>query len=202
MGLQYRFIWLYRLLVPIIHRKTVKNSFKKAVGKNVSVFEVACGFGQMADYLDSTTSYIGIDLNKKFVKYGQNRDRDLRLADIFDSTSYETSDVLTLVDIIHHMPENKLPDLFNIIFRFTKKRVVILEPAFVNLESRYGLFGKIIDWILKKLDSDGFNSIERWYSEAEYSELYNSRFGSKYADDYRLTVKKVWPYNLVIYSRK
>ncbi len=202
MGLQYRFVWIYRLLIPIIHRKAVKNSFKEAVGKNVSVFEVACGFGQTADYLDGTTSYDGVDLNKKFVNYGRKRGKDIRLGDIFESESYVTSDVITLVDVIHHMPEGKLTDLFNNVFKFAKKKVVILEPAFVNLQSKYGIFGKFADWVLKKLDSDGFNTIQRWYSEAEYAELYNSRFGSKYAKDYSLETKKVWPYNLVTYTRK
>ncbi len=202
MGLQYKFIWIYRLLIPLIHRRSVKQSFKKAVGKNVSVFDVACGFGQTAHYLDPSTRYSGIDLNKKFIKYAQKKGKDVRLADIFERTSYKPSDVVTLVDIIHHMPEDKLPLLFDNIFRSAKSKVVILEPAFVNLKDRYGLFGSIIDWLFKKLDSDGFNTIERWYSEAEYNKIFASHFGSKYGKAFDVTIKKVWPYNLVVYTRR
>ena len=202
MGLQYKFIWLYRLLIPIIHRKKVKNSFAKAVGKNVSVFEVACGFGQTADYLDSTATYSGIDLNEKFIKYAKEKGKDVRLGDIFEPRSYQPSDVITLVDIIHHMPGEKLPELFDHIFQFAQKKVVILEPSFVNLESKYGLAGRAVDWIFKKLDSDGFNTIERWYSESEYAEMFESRFGSKLGEKFEVSVEKVWPYNLVTYSRK
>lgn len=202
MGLQYKFIWLYRLLIPLIHRRSVKQDFYKAVGKNVSVFDVACGFGQTSHYLDASTRYSGIDLNKKFVQHAQKRGKDVKLANIFESSSYKHSDVITLVDIIHHMPESKLPALFNNIFRFAGKKVVILEPAFFDLKNRFGLFGGIIDWLFKKLDSDGFNTIERWYSEAEYKKMFDERFGSKHGSAFDVTVKKVWPYNLIVYSRK
>ncbi len=202
MGLQYKFIWVYRLLIPLIHRRSVKQSFSKAVGKHVSVFDVACGFGQTSHYLDVTTRYCGIDLNKKFVEYAQKKGKDVQPANIFERASYKHSDVITLVDIIHHMPEAKLPILFDNIFRFADKKVVILEPAFFDLKSRYGLFGGIIDWFFRKLDSDGFNTIERWYSAAEYKKMFDERFGSKHGDAFDVTVKKVWPYNLIVYTRR
>lgn len=201
MGLQYRVIWIYRILIKLIHNRNVRTKFKAAVGKNVSVFDVACGYGQMADYMDDSVTYKGIDLNSKFIEHAQNHGKDVRLADIFSRKSYENSDVFVLVDLIHHLPEERLPELFRLVFKHTNKRVVILEPSFVDLKSKYGLLGSIIDWVFKKLDSDGLNKIEKWYSEDEYNKLFKSSFNADYKDSFEVSIDKVWPYYVVVYSK-
>ena len=202
MGIQYRYVWIYRLLIPIIHRKSVRSKFEQAVGKNVSVLDVACGFGLMADHLDSSVTYSGIDLNERFIAHAKEHGKNVQLADIFDPDSYAKNDVLVLVDLIHHMPGERLQELFELVFKHAKKKVVILEPSFVNLKSKYGPFGSAVDWAFKKLDSDGVNTIESWYSDAEYRDMFDNRFGSSLGKKFIPTITEVRPYYLVTFERK
>lgn len=201
MMIQYKYPFVYKLFIPITHRKSVLSTFKNEVGKNVDIFDVAAGFGQMSKYIDVTNTYYGIDLNKKYVRYANKRGRCIVLGDIFDKKAYVGKDVFILVDVIHHLPPQKLSQLFDLVFEHAKKRVVILEPAFLNLGSKYGVFGSIMDWMFKKLDNDGVNKIEHWMSEKEYEKLFQKRFGSSRGDEFRVKVLKKYPYFVVTYSK-
>lgn len=202
MRLQYKYPRLYQLLIPIIHRRAVLKEFSKEVGKNGAIFDVAAGFGQMARYIDSSNTYQGIDLNTKYVDFGCRQGRDLKVRDIFDRMAYPNSDVLILVDVIHHLPKERLSELFDLVYAHARRRVVILEPAFLNLGKRYGVFGALIDWVFKKLDDDGINKIEHWMSESEYQELLEKRFGSQRGKPFGLRVKKIYPYFIITFARK
>ncbi|MEX0877655.1 MAG: class I SAM-dependent methyltransferase [Candidatus Spechtbacterales bacterium] len=202
MMLQYKYPWIYKILIPIIHRKSVLKIFSEEVGKNVSVFDVACGFGQMEKYIDSSNVYSGIDLNEEFIIYAQKRGRQVEKGNIFDPGAYKKSDTVVLVDVVHHIPEKKLKELFDLVYSNAKERVVVMEPAFLNLKSRYGVFGGIVDWVFKKLDSDGVNEIERWFNEEEYIALFENRFGSREGNQFKLRLKKIHPYFIATFYKK
>ncbi len=202
MRIQYKYPQLYQFLIPLLHRRAVLKRFSEEVGQDVTVFDVGAGFGQMARYLDSSTSYYGIDLNQKFVEFGRRKQRDLAVKDIFDPAAYRQSDVIIVVDIIHHLPPEKLPELFELIFANATQRVVILEPAFLNLGKKYGVLGSAVDWVFKKLDDDGINTIEHWMSENEYATLFENRFSTTGSKRFGLKVQKIYPYFLVTFERK
>lgn len=201
MRLQYKYPRLYQLLIPLIHRRSVLKEFSKEVGKDSEVLDIAAGFGQMARYIDGSNTYKGVDLNKKYIEFGRNQGRDLRLGNIFHKNSYRRSDTLILVDVIHHMPPERLSELFDLVYAHAKQRVVILEPAFLNLKKKYSVFGAAVDWMFKKLDDDGINKIEHWMSEAEYQRLFENRFGSPEGNDFSLRVKKIYPYFIVTFAK-
>jgi SAM-dependent methyltransferase len=201
-GIQYRHPWIYSLFIPLIHRPSVVAAFRREVGKRNRVFDIAAGFGQMAKYIDPSNTYSGIDLNQTYIDHAKARGLEIRRGSIFDAKQYMPHDVSILVDVVHHMPHNKLPELFDLIFKHAGKRVVILEPSFVNFEKRLGRLGRPIDWMLKKLDSDGVNDIDHWLSEAEYTELFTSKFRSKHGDKFTLKIEQIHPYYLVTYTRK
>lgn len=201
-GIQYRHPSIYKLLVPIIHRKSVIATFKQEVGKNVSVQDIAAGFGCMAQYIDESNTYRGFDLNDRFVEYGQKLGLDIAKASIFDTGAYKMSDVSVLVDVVHHIPQDKLSKLFDLVFKHTTQRVIILEPAFLNLSKRYGKIAAPIDWLMRLLDSDGVNKIDRWLTEKEYMALFESRFGSIHGKGFRPVVKKVYPYYVVTFHKE
>lgn len=201
LGIQYKYPWIYGILIRIIHRGPVLREFKKQVGKKVSVFDIAAGFGNMARCLDSSDTYTGIDLNQTYVAYAQRRGLNVQIGDIFDDKAYKPTDVSILVDVVHHIPEVKLEKLFDNVFKNTRKRVVILEPAFLNLEERHGVAARPLDWVLRKLDGDGVNTIERWLSEEEYTRLFESKFSSKLGRTFAVRVQKIKPYYIVTFMR-
>lgn len=201
-GLQYRFPKIYDLGIRLIHRPKVLNEFKKLVGTNVSVFDVAAGFGRMSRYIDSSNSYQGIDLNPVSLRYAKEQGINIVKGDIFDPKAYIKSDVIILVDVVHHMDPSKLTELFDLVFAHARKKVVIMEPSFVNLQEKYGLVGKLMDWVLMKLDSDGINDISSWFTKEEYLDLMNHKFNSKLGSKFTVSIDHISPYNLVTYTKK
>ena len=84
MRFQYRHPRLYDLLIRLIYPHSLMSAFSVEVGKGQSVFEVAAGYGRIADFIDASNIYYGIDLNKIFVAYGLKKGRHLEGRDIFD----------------------------------------------------------------------------------------------------------------------
>lgn len=201
MRFQYKHPRVYDFLIKFIYSKELMDKFSYEVGKDQSVFDVAAGYGRIAKFIDPSNSYYGIDLNETFIKHGRKFGLDLDVKNIFDQNSYRKSDVFTLVDVVHHFPEEKLKELFNLIFQHSTKRVVIIEPAFTNLAAKYGLFGKLTDWFFRTMDYDGFNRINRWFTDEEYSELFNKKMGSQYGDAFSVKRQKVSNHHLVTFTR-
>ena len=155
----------------------------------------------MSKFIVPSNSYYGIDLNKIFIDHGQKLGLNLEVKNILDEKSYKQSDVFILVDVIHHLSKEKLKELFDLIFKYADKKVVVIEPAFVNLSRKYGVFGQFMDWFFRKMDDDGFNKINRWFTDEEYSELFNKKFGSQYGNDFSIRRQKVSNHHLVTFTR-
>lgn len=198
---QYRHPKIYDAGIRLTQRPKILKEFKRQVGKNNSVFDVAAGYGRMASYVDETNEYQGIDLNDISIIHARKLNLNVKKGNIFDKDSYKKCDVYILVDVVHHIEPDKLVNLFNLVFSSAKSKVVILEPSFVNLEAKYGFIGKYIDKILMKLDNDGINTITKWYTEEEYQELIDSRFSSKFGNDFSVRVQKINPYYIITYEK-
>ena len=201
-GIQYRNPFLYNLLIPIIHKRKLMRELRVAVGKNQSVFEVAAGFGRLKKYIDQSNKYSGIDLNEKFIKYAQERNIAVSFGDIFDPTQYKNTDVTLVVDVIHHLPSARRAEMFDLIFKHTQCKVIVLEPAFLNFESRHGRLFRPLDKIIMKMDSDGVNKINGFLTREEYVKLFEALLGSRYGKNFDLTVKIVKSYYIVVYEKR
>lgn len=201
MRFQYKHPRIYDFLISFIYPKELLDKFSAEVGKNNSVFDIAAGYGRMSNFIDPSNSYYGIDLNKIFIDHGRKSGLNLEVKNIFDETSYKKSDVFILVDVIHHLSRAKLQELFNLIFKYADKKVVVIEPAFVNLSSKYGTSGQIMDWFFRKMDDDGFNKINRWFTDEEYSELFDKKFDSQHGNDFSIRRQKVSNHYLVTFTR-
>ncbi|HSX15861.1 MAG TPA: class I SAM-dependent methyltransferase [Candidatus Saccharimonadales bacterium] len=201
-SVQYRHPWLYRLTIPLIHTRPVLRAFRRAVGKHVSVFDVAAGFGGMAGHIDRTNTYSGIDLNDVYLAHARQQGLDVRRGNIFDAAAYKSADVFILVDVVHHIAESKLPELFDLVFAHAKRRVVVMEPYYMSLCETYGPAARPIEWALRVLDSDGTNTIGRWFTRAEYESMFTAGFSSRHAADFTVSVQKAYPYYIVTYTRK
>lgn len=201
MRIQYRYPKLYDFLISFLYPRDLLDRFQKEVGVNKTVFEIAAGYGRMSRFIHPSNKYYGIDLNKYFVNFGRKQGVNLDIKDIFDRKSYKKSDVYVAVDIVHHLSAAKLRKLFDLVFAHTKKKVIVIEPSFVNLESRQGLFGKCADWIFRSIDYDGFNGIERWLSEEEYMLLFRNRFMSSYGSNFSLRHQLLGNHHVVTFSK-
>ena len=202
MRIQYKSPQLYEFFISFLYSKKLLKQFTKEVDKNRTVFDVAAGYGRMSRFIDSSNSYYGIDLNKKFVEYGKKHGINLEIKNIFDSAAYKKSDVFIVVDIVHHLSTENLKKLFDLIFNHANQKVIVIEPAFVNFSVSYGLLGRLIDWFFGKIDDDGLNKITHWFSGDEYKNLFKSRFGSKYGSNFSVSYNRYGAHYLAVFIRK
>ena len=168
----YRHPLLYDIGIHFLYLNRLK-ILKKIVGHGKVVFEPACGFGRMKQYLYPDCVYSGIDLNEKFVGFGRNKNRDIRVGDIRDEENYTACDIILLCDILHHLKMPEIHHLFQIAGKFAKK-IVIIEPTFVAIAAKKNIFSRLIGKLMTRVDSDGFNEITHWMSRDEYQELFTS----------------------------
>lgn len=200
MRFQYRHPKLYDFLIRFLYTRKLLEKFREEVGREQEVFEVAAGYGRMAGIIDFSNQYYGIDLNEIFVRYGRGKGIHLELKDIFDPAAYRQSDVFVVVDILHHFSPEKLQKLFHLIFLHAKKKVIIMEPSFVNVAEKHGIIGRFLGWIFKIVDDDGFNKIEHWFTHEQYQELFQSRFGSQHGKNFQMKYQKIGGHYLVTFT--
>ncbi|MCH8329572.1 MAG: class I SAM-dependent methyltransferase [Nanoarchaeota archaeon] len=126
----------------------------------------------MHKYLHPSCSYSGIDLNEKFINFGRKRGLDIRLGDALQESNYVKSDIIILCDILHHLTMDEIKRVVSIATKFAKEKVVIMEPAFVGLASGKGFFSRFLAKIFAKIDFDGINNIENWFTKQDYYKLF------------------------------
>jgi len=97
---------------------------------------------------------------------------DIRIGDVLEEKNYIKSDIIILCDILHHLTKDKMHKLVSIAEKFSKEKVIILEPSFVGLASGKGFFSKIMAKIFTKIDSDGINHIDNWFTKQDYQKLF------------------------------
>ncbi|MCH8329382.1 MAG: class I SAM-dependent methyltransferase [Nanoarchaeota archaeon] len=167
----FRNPWLYSLSIRLLHF----NGFKKIrdiIGKEKNVFEPACGFGRLQRYLYDSCSYSGIDLNEIFINFGRKRGLDIRIGDVLEEKNYIKSDIIILSDILHHLTKDNINRVVSIATKFAKEKVVIMEPSFVGLASGKGFFSRLVAKVFAKVDFDGINNIEKWFTKQDYQKLF------------------------------
>ncbi|HCM36930.1 MAG: hypothetical protein A3J30_04295 [Candidatus Wildermuthbacteria bacterium RIFCSPLOWO2_02_FULL_47_9c] len=185
-----------------MYPKQIWEELRLEVGENNTIFDIAAGYGHAANFLHPSNAYYGIDINKHFVSYGCKKGGNLELKNIFDPAAYRPSDIFLAIDIVHHLSAEKSKELFNLVFQHAKKKVIIIDPAFVSIARKCGPLGAFLGWLFRVLDNDGFTTIDRWMSEREYRDLFQSRFGSVYGKDFEVTPQKIIGYHFVVFNRK
>jgi len=165
---------LYRS--PLIYEKLIRvrlgKNFKKRLvliskllrGKRA--IELGCGSGHNSLFLDC--SYTGFDMNKKFVRYGIKKKRNVAIGDVFD-VPLNNYDSIIMIDILHHLPDHK--KLLKKAL-FTQKEVVVCEPFENHFNNRFVniAFKKLSNWT----DSDGINPPVAWYRKNKLKSFFKS----------------------------
>ena len=166
----YKYPLLYDWGIRFIYFDGLK-ILKNMVGPRKSVFEPACGYGRMKNYLYPDCTYSGVDLNEDFIRFGRKKNRDIRVGNALDERWYRESDIVLLGDILHHLKNGEKYHLVSLAVRYAREKVVIIEPLFVDIASRNNGFSRVIGKLMARMDADGFNEIDRWLSKEQYMGL-------------------------------
>ena len=150
---------LYQLFLLLLHRKNLAKRYtylSREIRCNKVVFELGCGIGVLAKYLDKSCEYIGWDLNAAFIKYLRKIGLNAELKDIFNFKEYPKNDVTVIVDVLHHItPKEKI--LIKNALKSTKKLIVVepSSPYKVSIDATFFYFYYFYDLFLG--DNDGIN---------------------------------------------
>lgn len=127
----YKNSWFYTNLLKLVHGKNFVRRYKymaRKVGKNVSVLEPGSGPGIIPSFLDKTCTYWGFDQNAEFVKEAKKRGMNIGLGNVLDKKHYKKSDVVVLVDVLHHLKPKNQQILLKNTLSSDPKIIIICEP--------------------------------------------------------------------------
>ena len=91
---------------------------------------------------------------------------------MLEETNYIKSDIIILCDILHHLTKDKIQEVVSIATKFAKEKIVIMEPTFVGLASGKGFFSRLAAKVFARVDFDGINNIEHWFTRQDYQKLF------------------------------
>ena len=176
---------LYQLFLLLLHRKNLVKRYtylSREIGRNKVVFELGCGIGILAKYLDKSCEYMGWDLNATFIKYLRKMGLNAELKDIFNFKEYPENDITVIIDVLHHVAPKERILIQNALK--TTKKLIVVEPSSpykfgrVQHISRFYYF---YDLFLG--DNDGINPLHRrisWnFSEKDLKNYFISLGASK-----------------------
>jgi SAM-dependent methyltransferase len=158
---------LYNLLLSFVHKSDLDKRYRivsRLIGRNKRVFEPGCGTCLITNYLDKSCIYSGWDLNPSFVSYDQKKGLNVKVKNILDFKSYPKSDVILIVDVLHHIVplHEKLIDA-----AIDKAKLVIVIEPFNKISLFEKLLPKQVFTFFYQIfsDSDGINSPSKILSE-------------------------------------
>jgi SAM-dependent methyltransferase len=121
---------VYNLALRALHGRVLARRYaavSKEIGSGKRVLDVGCGSCMLAEFLDKSCSYQGMDMNGGFVSHARRRGLDVMRGDVFDLGSYPGDiDVVVLSDILHHVVPRH-GELLGICKRNAAK-VIVCEP--------------------------------------------------------------------------
>lgn len=140
---------------PIIYHLSQKiflaDNFRKKLlqklltKKNLDILDVGCGPGNMINYL-SFNKYYGFDTDKKYIKYARNKYQSCNFfCEKFTKSSLKKInkvDVVILFGILHHIPDNEVLKLIDILSLSLKKnsKIITLDPVYVKKQNKIAKF--------------------------------------------------------------
>ena len=142
--LQYRYPKLYDFWIGFLHTKRLLQQLREEIGLNKNIFDIGAGYGRMASFISPSNVYYGIDLNEVWVRKGREKGISLEVKSFFDPAAYKKSDIFLLIDIIHYLSHEELKKLFDLVFQYAQKKVIIMDPSFETQLQRFGIFKKFI----------------------------------------------------------
>jgi trans-aconitate methyltransferase len=129
-GLIYRNVWIYRIVMRLLYKTHYNDKYQlvaEEIPPNSLVVDLCCGDAVIAPLLQKKgCRYIGLDINEKFVEWGQNKGLDVRLWDVSQLQIPEGDVICIQSALFQFIPNEKR--LFDLMIKNARKKVIISEP--------------------------------------------------------------------------
>lgn len=123
-----------RAVIAGDQRKTkqfVKDNLIKYCAK--TVIDVGCGTGDFIKAVPHDVSYLGVDINKKYIDFArknyQNNQIKFLLQDVTKKAFYKNRsfDAALFISMLHHLSDDELKQILPVIKKITRKVVIIAD---------------------------------------------------------------------------
>ena len=162
----YRHILIYRFIMDLLYRGKYKKRFipvieqLKALPPHSEILELCFGDIYIAEYCKTAGHrWIGLDINKHFIKQAQKLGFEARYADLASIASLPKADVCIIIGSLYHFHPHT-DELLTKMFDATS--TLIIDEPVLNLSSGNGVIG----YLAKKAASVGKGHEEFRYNES------------------------------------
>ncbi|MFZ3129864.1 MAG: methyltransferase domain-containing protein [Desulfosporosinus sp.] len=107
----------------------IKNRLSQIIKSGDKVLDLGCGIGITTEHIKSlgVSKVVGVDLSPELIKYAKNTVKDVEFI-VHDITNVNVSDkfdVISLCDVMEHVPRERYEDLFRVIRKHIKKQGIV-----------------------------------------------------------------------------
>ncbi len=133
-GLVYKHPWIYRALMFGVYRSNFFSRYAALVGRiptGASVVDICSGDAMLSDALKAKgCTYLGLDINPRFVEWGRREGKDIRLFDARRDEIPEADVICIQSSLYQFYPNERI--LIDKMLAKAKVKVLVMEPV-VNL---------------------------------------------------------------------
>jgi hypothetical protein len=153
-GLIYRSLWLYRMIMNVLYTAGYKNRFEKVILvlkklKPSQVVELCFADIFIAEYCKSKgIGWQGFDSNEYFVKRARSKGFNAENIDLSVISKLPKADAYVIMGSLYHFSESDNNILAKMLE--SSNKIIISEPI-KNLSDQKGVIG----WIAKKMSNAG-----------------------------------------------
>lgn len=107
----------------------IKNRLSQIIKSGDKVLDLGCGIGITTEHIKSlgVSKVIGVDLSPELIKYAKSTVKDVEFIvhDITNVNVGDKFDVISLCDVMEHVPRERYEDLFGVIRKHLKKQGIV-----------------------------------------------------------------------------
>gem|GEM_PF-1592105 len=119
----------------------LKNRLKQIIKSGDKVLDLGCGIGITTEYINTlgVNKVIGVDLSEKLISYARSTVQNVEFIahDITELNLGEKFDVISLCDVMEHVPREKYIKLFKVIKNHLKENGIVFlsipDPEYLNM---------------------------------------------------------------------
>ncbi len=169
----YRFPRLYLWGLRFLHRQAFTQRYRyiaSFVRPGDSVLEPGCGPAPLAKFLPPKSRYSGFDTNQYLLRYGQKQGLNIFEGNALNSQDYQPADIIVACDLLHHLSKPRRGDFIRLVWKNSRKMLIICEPAKPNDYRRHHkVWQKIKHWLAEWSERDGQNFVhwDSYYSRRQ-----------------------------------
>ncbi len=152
-----------------------------------SALEIGCGIGVISEFIaKNVNSVVGIDISEENIRFAKKtvKNTNFYCSDFFDFDTKEKFDLITLFDVLEHIPKSSHQDVFDLIDKLSSTScfvaITVPDPHYLSfMREHHPEMLQIVD------ESIYFNELTSIFSVFNFEIIKYEKYGIDYDNQYR-----------------